>query len=48
LIRSAAPFLLLAGDKSGITEERFYKQLIAKAALRFDAHLARLKDKRRK
>jgi hypothetical protein len=40
--------LLLAGDKSGVTEKRFYKQLIAKADRRFDAHLARLKHKRRK
>ena len=35
--------LLLAGDKSGVSEKRFYKQLIAKADRRFDAHLARLK-----
>jgi len=32
--------LLLAGDKSGVGEKRFYKQLIAKADRRFDAHLA--------
>ena len=40
--------LLLAGDKSGVSERRFYKQLIAKADRRFDAHLARLKHKERK
>ena len=40
--------LLLAGDKSGGSERRFYKQLIAKADRRFDAHLARLKHKGRK
>ena len=40
--------LLVAGDKSGGSEKRFYKQLIAKADNRFDAHLARLKKKERK
>jgi hypothetical protein len=40
--------LLVAGDKSGGSEKRFYKQLIAKADDRFDAHLARLKKKERK
>ena len=40
--------LLLAGDKSGVSERRFYKQLIAKADRRFDAHLAGLKHKGRK
>lgn len=39
--------LLAAGDKSGGGEKRFYKQLIAKADERFDAHLARLKTKER-
>ena len=39
--------LLLAGDKSGASEKRFYKQLIAKTDRRFDAHLARLKRKGR-
>ena len=34
--------LLVAGDKSGVSEKRFYKQLIDKADERFDAHLARL------
>ena len=40
--------LLVAGDKSGGSEKRFYKHLIAKADNRFDAHLARLKKKERK
>jgi hypothetical protein len=40
--------LLAAGDKSGGSEKRFYKQFIAKADERFDAHLARLKKKEKK
>lgn len=35
--------LLVAGDKSGGSEKRFYRGLIRKADERFDAHLARLK-----
>ncbi|MDA1234520.1 MAG: type II toxin-antitoxin system RelE/ParE family toxin [Acidobacteria bacterium] len=35
--------LLVAGDKSGGGEKRFYRELIRKADERFDAHLARLK-----
>ncbi len=35
--------LLVAGGKSGISEKRFYRQLIKKADARFDDHLARLK-----
>ena len=37
--------LLVAGDKSGGSEKRFYGGLIRKADDRFDAHLARLKNK---
>lgn len=37
--------LLIAGDKSGQSEKRFYRQLIAKADQRLDAHLAGLKKK---
>jgi hypothetical protein len=33
--------LLVAGDKSGGSEKRFYRELIRKADERFDAHLAR-------
>jgi hypothetical protein len=36
--------LLVAGDKSGVAEARFYRELIAKADTRFDAHLARLRE----
>lgn len=38
-----AAILLLAGDKSGRSEKRFYRELIRKADDRFDVHLARLK-----
>ena len=34
--------LLVAGDKSGGSEKRFYRELIRKADYRFDAHLARI------
>jgi hypothetical protein len=39
--------LLVAGDKSGGSEKRFYRQLIRKADDRFDQHLSRLKKERR-
>ena len=32
--------LLVAGDKAGVSERRFYRRLIAKADERFDRHLA--------
>jgi hypothetical protein len=32
--------LLVAGDKAGVAQKRFYKGLIARADSRFDAHLA--------
>jgi hypothetical protein len=38
--------LLVAGDKSGVSEKRFYRELIRKADDRFDAHLVRLKKKK--
>jgi hypothetical protein len=34
--------LLVSGDKSGVSEAKLYKRLIAKADGRFEAHLARL------
>jgi hypothetical protein len=37
--------LLVAGDKSGVSQKRFYKQLIDKADKLFDEHLAKLKAK---
>jgi hypothetical protein len=39
--------LLVAADKSGISEKRFYRELIHKADDRFEAHLARLKGQRK-
>lgn len=39
--------LLLAGDKSGGSEKRFYRELIRKADDRFDAHLQRLGRERK-
>jgi hypothetical protein len=40
--------LLVAGDKSGGGEKRFYKELIRKADIRFDAHLDRVMKKKGK
>jgi len=52
--RAAFPFdperraiLLVAGDKSGVSQKRFYKQLIAKADSRFSDHLESLKPVRK-
>ena len=39
--------LLIAGDKSGVNERRFYKQLIKRADARFDQHLEELRRTRR-
>jgi hypothetical protein len=39
--------LLVAGDKSGGSEKRFYRELIRKADDRFDAHLSRLRKERK-
>ena len=38
--------LLIAGDKSGASEKRFYRQLIDKADERFDAHVARIRKQK--
>ena len=38
--------LLVAGDKSGGSEKRFYRQLIAIADDRFDGHLAKINKER--
>ena len=35
--------LLVGGDKSGVSERRFYRKLIARADERFDRHLAKRK-----
>ena len=40
--------LLVAGDKSGGSEARFYRTLIRKADTRFDAHLTALGARRRR
>ena len=37
--------LLVAGDKSGVSEKRFYKQLISKSDVRYNEHLKKLKEK---
>jgi Gp49-like protein DUF891 len=39
--------LLVAGDKSGGSQKRFYKSLIVKADLRFSEHLEGLKSARK-
>jgi len=39
--------LLAAGDKSGVSKKRLYRELLQKADDRFDAHLARLKAERK-
>jgi hypothetical protein len=39
--------LLVAGDKSGVKEDRFYKQLLRKADQRYGQHLAQLKEGQR-
>ncbi|NNM73191.1 type II toxin-antitoxin system RelE/ParE family toxin [Enterovirga aerilata] len=36
--------MLVAGDKSGGSQKRFYRQLIAKADLRFSEHVESLKS----
>lgn len=36
--------VLVAGDKSGVSQKRFYRTLIAKADLRFSKHLESLKS----
>jgi hypothetical protein len=40
--------LLVAGDKSGGSEKRFYRQLIEMADERFDAHVAGIKRQKEK
>jgi hypothetical protein len=37
--------LLAAGNKSGVSERRFYKQLILESDARYDDHLTKLKGK---
>ncbi len=40
--------ILVAADKSGGSERQFYKDLIGKADARSDAHLARLKEEKKR
>jgi len=40
--------LLVAGDKAGANQKRFYEQLIKVADARFDAHLEKLKREKAK
>lgn len=40
-----AAVLLVAGDKSGVSQKRFYRSLIERADDRFDLHLAALHKK---
>ena len=40
--------ILVGGDKSGGSERQFYKDLIDKADARFDAHLARFKEEKKR
>jgi hypothetical protein len=42
-----AAILLLGGDKSGVSQRRFYKQLIARADELYDLHLARIKARKK-
>lgn len=42
-----AAILLVAGDKSGVGQKRFYQQLIARADKLFDAHLRALKAQKK-
>ncbi len=37
--------VLVGGDKSGVSEKRFYRQLISKADKRFDTHLIEVEKK---
>jgi hypothetical protein len=39
--------VLIGGDKSGSSEQRFYKRLICKADERFDEHLLELQPERK-
>lgn len=39
--------VLCGGDKSGTSQNRFYRQLIVKADARFEAHAARLREQKR-
>jgi hypothetical protein len=40
--------VLVGGDKSGMGEKRFYRQLITKADARFERHLEEIREEERK
>jgi hypothetical protein len=40
--------LLLGGDKSGVNQKRFYRQLIVRAETLYDSHLTKLESARKK
>jgi hypothetical protein len=40
--------LLLGGNKSGVSQKRFYKQLIAKADALYDEHLAKITARKKR
>jgi len=42
-----AAILLAGSDKSGVSQKRFYKQLIARADELYDVHLARIKARKK-
>jgi hypothetical protein len=42
---SRQAIMLVAGNKTGVSQKRFYQQLIAKADRRFNTHLRQLKEK---
>jgi hypothetical protein len=42
-----AAILLIGGDKSGVSQKRFYKHLIARADDLFDRHLAAIRAKKK-
>ena len=39
--------LLLGGNKSGVSQKRFYKQLIATADALFDEHLRKIAERKK-
>jgi hypothetical protein len=39
--------ILVGGDKSGVGEKRFYRQLIQKANVRFDEHISSIEQARK-
>jgi hypothetical protein len=43
LIQCVELFLLVAGDKTGGSQKKFYRRLIEKADARFNRHLEKLK-----